>query len=42
VAGRGEAALASNGPGGAVCRRSLVRLDRLQAELDRDPAARLG
>jgi putative transposase len=35
----GEAALASRGPGGAVCRLSGRQLARLRAELDRGPAA---
>ena len=35
----GEAALASRGPGGAVCRLSGRQLARLRAELNRGPAA---
>ncbi len=35
----GEAALASKGAGGAVCRLSPVQLARLRAELDKGPAA---
>jgi transposase len=35
----GEAALASKGPGGAVCRLNEAQLERLRAELDRGPAA---
>ena len=35
----GEAALASKGPGGAVCRLSGVRLSRLRAALEGGPAA---
>jgi Homeodomain-like domain-containing protein len=35
----GEAALASKGPGGAVCRLSEAQLARLSAGLDRGPAA---
>jgi transposase len=34
-----EAALASKGAGGAVCRLSTVQLARLRAELDKGPAA---
>ena len=34
----GEAALASKGAGGAVCRLSLAQLARLRAELDKGPA----
>src|SRR6266571_4109601 len=34
----GEAALASKGPGGAVCRLSDVQLARLRTELERGPA----
>ena len=35
----GEAALASKGAGGAVCRLSPAQLARLRAELDKGPAA---
>ncbi len=35
----GEAALASKGPGGAVCRLSGAQLSRLRAALDGGPAA---
>jgi len=35
----GEAALASRGPGGAVCRLSPAQLAKLQAALDGGPAA---
>jgi hypothetical protein len=35
----GEAALASRGPGGAVCRLSAVQLVKLRAALDGGPAA---
>jgi len=35
----GEAALASKGPGGAVCRLSPAQLSRLRAALDGGPAA---
>lgn len=35
----GRAALASGGPGGAVCKLTDAQLDRLAAELDRGPAA---
>jgi transposase len=35
----GRAALASRGPGGAVCKLSDAQLDRLADELDRGPAA---
>jgi transposase len=35
----GEAALASKGPGGAVCQLSEAQLARLRAELERGPAA---
>jgi transposase len=35
----GEAALASRGPGGAVCRLSAAQLAKLQAALDGGPAA---
>jgi transposase len=35
----GSAALASRGPGGAVCKLSDAQLDRLADELDRGPAA---
>ena len=35
----GEAALASKGAGGAVCRLSAAQLARLRAELDKGPAA---
>jgi transposase len=35
----GETALASKGPGGAECRLSEAQLARLQAELERGPAA---
>jgi putative transposase len=35
----GEAALASRGPGGAVCRLSRAQLARLRAALDGGPAA---
>ena len=35
----GEAALASKGPGGAVCRLSRAQLARLRAALDDGPAA---
>ena len=35
----GEAALASKGPGGAVCRLSEAQLARLRAGLERGPAA---
>ena len=35
----GEAALASKGPGGAVCRLSRAQLARLRAALDGGPAA---
>lgn len=35
----GEAALASKGAGGAVCRVSTVQLARLRVELDKGPAA---
>jgi len=35
----GEAALASHGPGGAVCRLSPAQLARLQAALDGGPGA---
>ena len=35
----GQAALASKGPGGAVCRLSPAQLGRLRAELDKGPAA---
>jgi putative transposase len=35
----GEAALASKGPGGAICRLSEAQLARLRAELERGPAA---
>jgi hypothetical protein len=34
-----EAALASKGPGGAVCRLAGVQLERLRAALDAGPAA---
>ena len=34
----GEAALASGGPGGAVCRLSGVQLERLRAALEAGPA----
>jgi transposase len=36
----GEAALASRGPGGAVCRLSPAQLAKLQAALEGGPAAR--
>ena len=39
LAGRGEAALASRGPGGAVCRLSPAQLEKLRAALDGGPAA---
>lgn len=35
----GERALASKGPGGAVCRLNETQLARLRTELDRGPAA---
>jgi putative transposase len=35
----GEAALASKGAGGALCRLSPAQLARLRAELDKGPAA---
>ena len=35
----GQAALASKGAGGAVCRLSPTQLARLRAELDKGPAA---
>ena len=35
----GNTALASRGPGGAVCKLTDAQLDRLAAELDRGPAA---
>jgi len=35
----GDAALASDGPGGAECRLSEAQLGRLRAELDKGPAA---
>ena len=35
----GKAALASEGPGGAVCRLSAVQLARLRAALEGGPAA---
>jgi transposase len=35
----GEQALASKGPGGATCRLDDNQLERLQAELERGPAA---
>jgi transposase len=38
----GQAALASKGAGGAVCRLSPAQLARLRAELDKGPGARLG
>ena len=34
----GKAALASRGPGGAVCRRSGAQLERLRAALEAGPA----
>ncbi len=36
---RGSPALASRGPGGAVCKLDDAQLDRLADELDRGPAA---
>ena len=38
MAGRGTAALASRGAGGAVCRLSAAQLARLRAALDQRPA----
>jgi transposase len=38
----GRAALASRGPGGAVCKLSDAQLDRLAEELGRGPAAQEG
>jgi len=38
----GQAALASKGAGGAVCRLSPAQLARLRTELDKGPGARLG
>ena len=39
LAGRGTAALASKGPGGAICRLGLAQLSRLRGALDQGPAA---